>query len=109
MYAQTIIIIILIVMELDHSLISVSCLGIHKAPPVNHKIRYYRLFVRFRISIFHGYSSGQAKYGQGRGYNLTAAGQRSNQHLENFCFTGSSPSAMHYLLEFMGDLAKRHL
>ena len=43
MYAQTIIIIILIVMELDHSLISVSCLGIHKAPPVNHKIRYYIL------------------------------------------------------------------
>ena len=28
-----------------------------------------------------GYSSGQTKYGQGRGYNLTAAGQRSNQHL----------------------------
>ena len=41
----------------------------------------------------------QAKYGQGRGYNVTAAGQRSNQYLENFCFTGSSPSAMHYLLD----------
>ena len=55
MYAQTIIIIILIVMELDHSLISVSCLGIHKAPPVNHKIRYYILILditmaRFRLS-----------------------------------------------------------
>ena len=32
-------------MELDHSLISVSCLGIHKAPPVNHKIRYYILIL----------------------------------------------------------------
>ena len=27
----------------------------------------------------------QAKYGQGRGYNVTAAGQRSNQYLEKFC------------------------
>ena len=45
MYAQTIIIIIVIVMELDHSLISVSCLGIHKAPPVNHKIGYYILIL----------------------------------------------------------------
>ena len=50
MYAQTIIIIIiLIVMELDHSLISVSCLGIHKAPPVNHKIRYYILILDITI------------------------------------------------------------
>ena len=50
MYAQTIIIIILIVMELDHSLISVSCLGIHKAPPVNHKIRYYILILDITAS-----------------------------------------------------------
>ena len=40
---------------------------------------------------------------------VVATGQRSNQHLENFCFTGSIPSAMHYLMEFMGDLAKRHM
>ena len=53
MYAQTIIIIILIVMELDHSLISVSCLGIHKAPPVNHKIRYYILILDITVCSHH--------------------------------------------------------
>ena len=40
---------------------------------------------------------------------VVVTGQRSKQHLRKFCFTGSIPSAMHYLMEFMGDLAKRHM